>query len=484
MDNLIITHKNEVYSQISCSNSIAQELRDYFTFEVPGARFTPQYKSRIWDGKIRLFSTSTHLIYRGLDKQIEKFCQERNYNFIYSKEIFDKSFSVQEAREFIEKLNLPFEVREYQIEAFIHGIRKYRSLLLSPTGSGKSLIIYLIIRYLLQTEKKGLIIVPTISLVEQMYTDFISYGYDSESMHKIYQGQEKKSDKQIVIGTWQSLYKLSPEYFSDYDFVIGDESHLYKAKSLIAIMTKLINTKYRIGTTGTLDGTHTNKLVLEGLFGPVKKITTTKELMDEQYLSNFEIKCLILKHPEDVCQKLRKSSYLEEVEYIVENKKRNEFIANLTLSLEGNTLLLFQYVEKHGKILYDIISKNTDKNRKCFFIYGKTAVEIREETRAIMETEKNAIIIASYGVYSTGVNIKNLHNIIFAFPSKSRIRNLQSIGRGLRISETKTHATLYDIADDLRWKRHENYTLKHFLERIKLYSEEKFKFKVYKIDLK
>jgi superfamily II DNA or RNA helicase len=332
--------------------------------------------------------------------------------------------------------------------------------------------------------KRTLIIVPTISLVTQLASDFSSYGFSSDELvHRIFGGQDKQTDKPIIISTWQSLYKLPKEYFKQFDFVVGDEAHLYKSKEISELMCKISNAKYRIGTTGTLDGTKTHKLVLEGLFGTVRKIITTKDLMDQGHIADFNIKCLILKHPDAMCQALKKSTYQQEIEYIILNEARNKFIANLSLSLKGNTLILYQYVDKHGKILYDMINKEVG-DRKCFFVYGKTEGEVREEIRHIVEKEHDAIIIASYGTFSTGINIRNLHNIIFASPSKSRVRNLQSIGRGLRKSETKDSATLYDIADDLRHKKRDNFTLKHFAERIKIYSEEKFTFKIYKIELK
>jgi superfamily II DNA or RNA helicase len=320
--------------------------------------------------------------------------------------------------------------------------------------------------------------------VSQLATDFADYGFESDRfVHRIFAGQDKQTNKPIVISTWQSLYKLDKKYFEQFDVVIGDEAHLFKSKEISELMCKMVNAKYRIGTTGTLDGTKTHKLVLEGLFGPVRKVTTTKELMDRGHVADFNIKCLLLKHPDTVCQALKKATYQEEIKYLILNESRNKFISNLALSLKGNTLVLYQYVDKHGKLLHDMISSKIG-DRKCFFIYGKTDVEIREETRQIVEKENDAIIIASYGTFSTGVNIKNLHNIIFASPSKSRVRNLQSIGRGLRKSDTKDSAVLYDIADDLRHKKHENFTLKHFVERMRIYSEEKFEFKIYKIELK
>jgi superfamily II DNA or RNA helicase len=304
-------------------------------------------------------------------------------------------------------------------------------------------------------------------------------------VHKIYGGQEKVTNKLITISTWQSLFPLPRKYFHQFDFVIGDEAHLYKAKEITGIMTSLINTKYRIGMTGTLDGSKTHKLVLEGLFGPVRKIISAKQLMDQGYAAQLQIKCILLKHTDSLCQAAKGFTYQQEIEYLFLNENRNRFISNLALSLEGNTLVLYQYVEKHGMILHEMINnKLAGSDRKLFFVSGQTDVELRENTRAIVETETNAIIVASFGTFSTGINIRNLHNIIFASPSKARIKVLQSIGRGLRLSETKTNVTLFDIADDMRYKRRENYTLKHFAERIKIYTEEGFKFKVYKVELK
>lgn len=483
-DKIVISNVDEVYIKVYCSEGTAHELREYFTFHVPGFQFTPQYRAKLWDGKIRLFDIRTKQLYRGLVPNIVRFCEERDYEWEYDNEIYDEEFSVTEALEFIKTLNIPskYQPRDYQIEAFVHAIRSRRTLLLSPTASGKSFIIYLIMRYI--NARKTLIIVPTISLVSQLASDFADYGYDSDvHVHRIFGGQDKLSDRPVTISTWQSLYTLPKSYFKQFEVIVGDEAHLFKAKSLTEIMTALTNAKYRIGTTGTLDGTKTHKLVLEGLFGPVRKVTTTKELMDQGHVADFLIKCLLVKHPDSVCQAMKNATYQQEIEYLVLNESRNKFISNLALSLEGNTLVLYQYVDKHGKILQEMIN-NKANDRKVFFVSGEVDGDAREEIRHIVEQEKDAIIVASFGTFSTGINIRNLHNIIFASPSKSRVRNLQSIGRGLRKSENKNSAVLFDIADDMRHKKHENYTLKHFAERIKIYSEEKFTFKIYKIELK
>lgn len=476
MVDIEIRQLNNSYIKVICEPSISQELCDFFTFDVPGAQFSPQYKSRYWDGKIRLFSIKTNQVYAGLASHVEAFAELQGYTC--NKTLLNDTPISLPNKEFISKLNLPVEPRDYQIAAFLYSLTKKRTVLLSPTASGKSLIIYLIASWLLSRGKKqGLLIVPTVSLVEQMYSDFKSYGLDVDKYcQKIYQGQDKVPVAPIVISTWQSIFEMPKSYFSKFDFVIGDEAHTFVAKSLTAIMTRLVNCDYRIGTTGTLDGTKVNKLVLEGLFGPVKKFISTKELIDRGQLADFGIKCLILQYAEQVCKELKGKTYQEEIEFLIGCDNRNKFITNLTLSLKGNTLVLYSYVEKHGKVLFEMVQQQVSAGRKVFFIHGGVDALDREAVRAITEKETDAIIIASYGTFSTGINIRNLHNIVFASPTKSKIRTLQSIGRGLRLGENKDKAMLYDISDDLRYKTNVNFTLRHFEERVKMYSEEKFTF--------
>lgn len=480
MDKLTVYRVDEVYIKVSCEPSIAYELSDYFTFEVPGAKFSPAYRNRVWDGKIRLYNTMTGMIYAGLLPYIHEFAVSRKYEVEHADDFSYEEFSLVEADEFIKKLKLSLKPRDYQIDAFVHAVRSRRSLLISPTASGKSFIIYLLVRYY---AKRTLIIVPTTSLVSQLASDFADYGFDSNLfVHRIFGGQDKHSDKPITITTWQSVYKLPKEYFDKFEVVIGDEAHLFKAKSLTTLLTKLRDCRYRFGFTGTLDGTQTHKLVLEGLFGSIRRVTTTAELMEKKHLSSLKIKSLVLKYSDEVKKLRTKDDYQTEMDFLVTNEKRNKFIRNLSLSLNGNTLVLFQYVEKHGKVLYEMIKKK-DLSRKVFFVSGSVDADVREDIRKIVEKESNAIIVASYGTFSTGINIKNLHNVIFSSPSKSIIRILQSIGRVLRKSDTKDSATLYDIADDLSWKNRKNFTLLYFIERIKIYSQEQFEYKIYPISL-
>jgi len=479
MDKITIKKYDEVYNRIVCDPGIAMELADYFTFEVPGAKFMPLVRNKVWDGKIRLLNPLTCLLYAGLTDEVVKFCIARKYEYDFENLPGDEEFSLHEAQKKIESLGLTKTPRDYQMDAYVHAIRKRRAVLLSPTASGKSLIIYLITRHYSQ---KTLIIVPTTSLVHQMASDFQEYGLEDDCVHKIMGGEDKNSNKQIFVSTWQSIYKLPQTWFNQFNLVIGDEAHLFKAKSLTTIMTKLPNCKYRYGFTGTLDGTETNKLVLEGLFGPTRKVTTTAELMSKGTVAQLLIKALVLKYSDNDRKLVSKYDYQGELDFIVSNDKRNKFIKNLVLSLKGNTLVFFNFVDKHGKVLYDLV-KSECKDRNVHFISGDVSALEREEIRKSVENDRNCIIFASSGTSSTGVNMVNLQNIVFTSPSKSRVRNLQSIGRALRKSETKVNATLYDIADDLNWKSKRNHTLNHFMERIKIYNSESFDYKIYNIDL-
>jgi len=480
---IVIEKINDVHIKLHCESDVAQELNEYFTFNVPGARFSPAFRNKMWDGKIRLFSTATHLIYGGLVAHVQRFAKERDYEISFmSNDFCDENFSLHEANEYINNLNLTLKPRDYQVEAFAHAVRKKRALLLSPTASGKSLIIYLLSSYYRSDSDKILIIVPTTSLVHQMSSDFVDYGCDEKLIHKIFSGQEKITDSPFVITTWQSIYKMPKPWFHQFNCVIGDEAHLFKAKSLSSIMSKLAVCPMRFGFTGTLDGSQTHKLVLEGLFGEVKKVTSTADLIDQKHLSQFQIKAIVLSYTEETRKRLKGIDYQSEIDYINSNQQRNNFIANLTASLNGNTLVLFKIID-HGKGLYNLINaKSTDQ--KVFYVDGAVDGLLREEIRLAIEQEKNGVIVASLGTFSTGVNIKNLHNIIFASPSKSRIKTLQSIGRGLRLGNNKEIATLYDIVDDLSWKSKKNYTHLHFLERVKMYDDEKFEYKIYNVNLK
>ena len=482
-----ISKVNEVHLKVETEPSIARELADYFTFEVPGHRFMPAYKNKVWDGKIRLFSTATGRIYVGLLGYLKRFCDRNDIEINIEEGVEDvKEIGRQVVEGFVKSLKpkskgKSIKLRDYQIDAIEYALKSHRALLVSPTASGKSLIIYSLVRYYKMMGLKTLILVPTTSLVEQMYSDFEDYGWSSGTYcQKIYQGYDKKVEKDVVISTWQSIYKMPKKYFEQFGCVIGDEAHLFKSKSLTNIMTKLHLCKYRFGLTGTLDGTQTQRLVLEGLFGAVEKVVSTKELIDNKTLANLNIECIVLKHKEEDCKLVKDYSYAEEIDYLVLQPDRNNFITGLCNSLKGNTLCLYQLVEKHGKPLYELMK---DFDRKVFFVYGGTDAKTRNDIRGIVEKEKNAIIIASYGTFSTGINIRNINNVVFSSPSKSRIRVLQSIGRGLRTSASKDSIRLFDLSDDLSYKSKVNFTLNHFNERLNIYNEEQFNYKIDRIKL-
>jgi superfamily II DNA or RNA helicase len=474
---------DSVYIEIDCEKGIAKELSSFFTFRVPNSQYNPAFRKKRWDGKIRLFNILTNKIYAGLLPYVLSFAKDRGYKVEYEDGLHPSEDPVEFPT--VHSNGQVIQPHDYQIDAVKHAISKRRTLLISPTGSGKSLIIYFCILELMKrTKKKILVVVPTTGLVTQMCSDFIDYANDkkfAKNIHLIYGGQEKQTNARIIISTWQSLHTLPESFFEQFDAIIGDESHLFKAKSLTKIMTRLKQCEYRIGTTGTLDGTQVHQLVLEGLFGTLYRVTHTKELIDREVLAQLNINCLILKYPESEVIQIKKAKYQDEIEWLVLNDKRNKFICNLANHIPGNVLVLFNFVEKHGIPLFQQLSK--DKKKEVFFISGKTDVEDREQIRKIVDKHDNSVLVASYGTCSTGINIKNIHAIVFASPSKSVVRVLQSIGRGLRKSDTKDKVTLFDIGDDLSWKSYRNHALRHLDERTTIYTNEQFTFKKTKINL-
>ena len=480
---ILVSKFNEVYIRIKCEPSVARELSEFFTFEVPNAKFMPSVRNRLWDGKIRLFSPGTGKIYFGLLPYVKEFLKEQGYKVIYdsdfSKRNLDKSVTTKFVRSLQKK---KFKARDYQIDAIHNILESNRGLIVSPTGSGKSFIIYALTRYYIEKldHQKVLIIVPTTGLVEQMYGDFNDYGwFPDEHCHKLYAGSDKNTSKEVVISTWQSIYKLDKKYFSQFGAVFVDECHLAKAKSLTGIMTKMHDCKYRIGTTGTLDGSEIHQLVLEGLFDKHHVVTTTAKLIKRKFLSNLHIKCLLLNHTKE--NRFRRT-YQEEMDYLSKSPARNNFICKLALTQDGNTLILAQYIKQLETLTLAL--KDHTKDRKVFFVYGATEAIERDNIRGIVEEEENAIIVASYGVFSMGINIKRLHNIIFGSPYKSQIKVLQSIGRGMRLTEDKTECNLFDIADDMSYNNRSNYTLKHLEERVRIYSSQEFDYEIVPVKLK
>ena len=497
MSNTIYCEKiNEAYMKVLADPGIRQELSDYFSFEAPNFKFNPKYKARIWDGMIRLYSPIRPVMRVGLFDELKVFCNEYGYELKTDKNFFeyqDQSFSKKDLLELCKDLNVPFMPKEHQIQYILNAIQNGRSLALSPTSSGKSFIIYLIHNYYnLIYGYNSLVIVPSINLVKQMASDFVDYGFDAKDIHMISAGVEKKTSAKITISTWQSLKDQDKEWFEQFRTILGDEAHLFTAKSLSYIMDNSTSAMFRHGFTGTISSdSKVNRLELEGMFGGIKQYITTKELMDNGDVANLKIKAIVFDHSTETKELFSKAikqidktkKFAAEREFLSNLEKRNKFIVNLVTSLSGqNNLILFGLVEKHGMLLKPMLEQ---EGRQLHFIHGGVSGDERERIRKLVENDpiKQHDILASFGTLSTGFSLKRLDNIIFASGSKSEVRVLQSIGRGLRVGNGSDNATLYDLADNLSIGNYKNYTLDHFEKRISIYSLENFDFKIYNVNL-
>lgn len=501
---------NEVYSRIRCETSLLFELIDDFAFFVDGYKFMPSYKRGHWDGKIR-YVQQNGLFYNGLLKRVWEKCKSKGYSdFIFTDYEKNPEYTEQLIDDKLELFNLDFDFHPHQIEAITESLTKRKRIILSPTSSGKSLISYSISRILAEDNNKVLILVPSVMLVNQLYSDFEDYAKNDQSfavddnVHKVSAGIKKYTDKQIIISTWQSISALKDgkdtskvrEYMEQFDAIIGDETHKYAANEVKLMMESAINARYRIGLTGTLDEVKSSIETLEGLFGKVHRVLSTRELIDSGMATDVKIYPCILEYHDDFrktmsseISKLYKAkqktsvnkAYQYEIDTIISNKNRNEFIAKLVKNLTGNTVILTRYIENHAKPLAEIISKYT--NKKVIILDKDTPADIREETRKELANINDAVIIASYSLIATGVNIPSLQNIIFACPTKSKIPVLQAIGRVLRLHKLKTIAKVFDIVDDYGYNGNETYVMKHFQSRFEYYSQEQFEIEFKKFQL-
>lgn len=480
----------------------ALELNDYFAFYADGYRFHPAYKSKRWDGKTRLFNVNTGLIYRGLLYQVIDFCKERNYLIQVDPELLKGvELSRSESDRFISSLDFkskgnPIQLRDYQLDAIHECLSKKRKLCISPTSSGKSAIIAGISRYLqtiFDKTQKILIVVPNINLVNQFAYDLCDYFSTDEEwlktdpIHTIFSGQEKNVESQIIVSTWQSLYKLPVEYFDQFGALIVDECHLAEGKGFTTVCEKCRNAEFRYGFSGSIKNSKVHVLRLEGMFGKSFVTITTKELMEEGSVTELDIKGLLIKYPTEVCDHHRKlNDYQSEYEHIITNEVRNRFICKLALNQKGNGLILVDKIEKHARPLLAML-REMSNGRPIFYITGEVDGKKREEIRLLMDKYEDAIILANYQTLSTGVNIPSLHWLIFGAPTKSFTRTIQSIGRILRLHKSKSLVTLFDLIDDMRIKpktaTRENYAWKHAIERLNFYSEQKFDVQMRKVPL-
>jgi len=478
------------------------ELRDHFSFRPKGFEWSPKYKSGQWDGYIRLYDGRNSTMYAGLYDLIVEWGHSRGYTVVPE---YDSYFGwpkstpdglMHDFLEYVANLEITsggklITPHDYQIKSSLDALQDKRHVILLPTGAGKSLVLYLLMRYtidrsLIEEDQHIILVVPTVNLVKQMYTDFEDYstanGWDvSEYCQQIYAGQEKEITKKVVITTWQSLINFPFLFFKKVGSVFGDEAHHFKADSLTKIMQLCVNAPYRISMTGTLDGDKINSLVLQGLFGKIVRYASTKELQDRGILAPLKIAVLVLKYPEHIAKVYSKVKYEDEIKFITNCETRDKLVADLALGMSGNTLVMFKLVE-HGKRLHEIISSKTGK-RSTFLIYGGVAADDREEIRKIFESEKSAIATVSVGTFAEGVNIKNVRNLLSTAPGKSRVKVLQALGRTLRLSPDGEPSMLVDFADNFCYKGRKNHTFRHLEERLKMYDEEGFDYQIIEVNI-
>ena len=486
---ILIDKVNETHLRISCDDGIAHELNEHFSFFGKGHRYDWRFKCGKWDGKFYLFSLTKKTILKGLLDEVVKFCDKNSYPYSILMDCSEVSFSILEAQEFVKTLNLPHELHPYQLQAFVRCVRLGRCINLMATSSGKSLAMYVVSRYF--NNRKQLIIVPTVGLVHQLESDFASYGGIPKGVSKIYSGEPIVGLRDVTFAVWKSISNIEdPNWLNQFSMIVGDECHTFSAKSLVGIMNRATQVTHRFGWTGSIGQAKINEMLLTGLFGPVKRLVSSKELMDTGKAADLTIKILELDHSQrdrfDWNIRAGRSKglprYRKEIDFIINHVVRNRFITNLALSLKGNTMVLFRFIP-HGKALHKIITEKAGANRKVFYVDGGVDGDFRNDIRGIVGQEDDAIIIASIKTFGTGVNIPSLKNVIAGHPMKGEIDIIQCIGRSLRLADDKYTATFFDIADDLSDIERDNSGLRQMASRIAIYRKEKFNFKKYKIKL-
>ena len=496
MTKLIVEKFNESHIRVYGDPSSEMDLHEHFTFMAPNYQHHPKYKARIWSGKLHMYNLGTKKLPAGLLQKVEEFCNDNEISIEY-KNFPDAEvlITTDELDQFIKDLNLhskgnPLEVRDYQYQCIFESINAKRLVSKVPTSGGKSLIIYVIMRWLLENDLRFMLIVPNVTLVGQMFSDFKDYstenGFDVEAhCHKLHSGEAKEFKKSVLISTWQSLDSIDRTsnigtILNTYDATLIDECHQAKGPTLVKILEKMVDVSFRFGTTGTIGSDSVNELTIVGHIGPIYSAISTRELIDRGQVSNIQIKSVVLKYSEEERKAVKEMDYQKEMDFLCKNEKRNKFICNTALACTGTTLILVQYVDKHAIPLYELIKSKSD--RPVYYVAGSVSAKEREEIRQKANTE-DCIIVASYQTMSTGVNVPNIRNVIFGSPSKSMIRILQSIGRGLRLHKDKERMVLIDIVDDLKYKKSKNYTLDHFEERLRIYQLEQFPIKIIELNI-
>lgn len=500
---------NESHVRVFASRDVLSEIKDYFTFKAPNYRFHPKYKARLWDGNISMFNLNTGKLPIGLVELLLTYAERAGeevqlvenqaYTSFFADEIdFDEFKAFVEGLEVSNAEGQRIYPEDYQIDAAYIAMRDRRCALEMPTGSGKSLTIYIMIRWLIEHGKRISLIVPSIALVNQMASDFMEYsvinGFDVEGhVNMLFSGQEKTFDAPVLISTWQSIAamckkKYGQQVVNSYDAIIVDEAHNAKGPELQKIMLDMAtDVPYKIGTTGTVSKDTVNRLTIIGCLGPVHVIKKTKELMEEGKLTQLTIRAVVLKYPDEECKHVIDLDYDAEMSYIAKHEKRRKMIAKMCAAAEGTTLVLARKRDDHVIPLYETIKDMIGHIKPVYVIHGKISAEERERTRKLA-SQHDCVIVATYQTASTGINIPRIDTVIFASSSKSDTQIIQSIGRGIRRFLGKTRTILIDIVDDFRYKKRtkltENTAFKHFLERMKIYRAEEHDVEIIEMRIK
>ncbi len=495
MSDLIIEKVNSSCVHLVCEDGLSHRFYNVFSAYAPGYRFNPRFKLHVWDGKVRCYNPITQILPIGLLNNLLIWCDQHKIE--YSMQGFDKPLRDNIDKAELEKqmnsyITAGFQARDYQVNAVHAALTNRRGVLLSCTGSGKSLMIYTFLRYLLDNKDvhRAILIVPSVSLVEQMFSDFRDYGWDDLEDHveMLYSGKKPTFKKEILISTWQSLEKEDPEFFEVYDACVVDECHQAKCNVVTRLLKLMHNAEYKIGTSGTLPTEISEQLQINSVIGNVLFELKSCELIARGYLTKLNIAAIFLKYPLSFIEENKERTYPEEVKMVEEYPNRNKvlnFIIDHTSPM--NNMLILVNHRNHLKDVEDYLHKNYPE-KKVSIITGDVKAKVREEIRVGIEDEDGTILFATFETMSTGVNIPKFHAIMLFSNSKSRIKVLQSIGRGLRKHNSKNKVIIYDIVDDLSYKKRtgriaKNYCMQHFDERSSYYIEQEFPVITTKLDI-
>jgi superfamily II DNA or RNA helicase len=489
---VFIVKINNVYGKIITESADLMEAL-YKKFGVPAHNFwfDKRYKAGVWDGKIR-FIKKDGTFSNGLLADIIEYLKKQSEFVLDIDPLFKSDFPDKEElkEDFIRvtsELQCPYAPRYYQLRGAVKSVYLKRCINEHCTGSGKSLTIALTINYLMNKfpDYKFLILVPRLDLVEQLTEDIISYGIDKKHLGK-FTGKQKDVDNKIIVSTWQSIY-TETAFLRSFKVFICDECHGLNGKEVRSVGENTINADYRIGFTGTLpeDFKKAERMLIYSVLGPVSDIVLTDQLIKEKSISDIIIHVPFLNYPKELATEVRKNekqleareAYRYEQKFIFEYEKRNDLIVNIAkkmISNNENTLILVNKLN-HADILIEKLEKS---GIKPYVVTGEIKdMAERNKVRHDIENETGKVIVATDGVYSTGISIKRLHAIIFAAAGKSKIRTLQSVGRGLRMHETKDRLKLFDVADNLP------YSSDHFQSRMEYYAKNNFNVKIKEVEI-